>query len=85
MSDLSQTQRATEKRKASLPFTLDDGRVDQELIFSIYDRLDTGIWIFDFDEKCIVWANRKALEITDAESLEELRARDMGSDMSHSV
>ncbi|NNC27345.1 diguanylate phosphodiesterase, partial [Salinisphaera sp. USBA-960] len=51
----------------------------------IYDRLDTGIWIFDFDEKCIVWANRKALEITDSESLEELRARDMGSDMSHSV
>ena len=36
MSDLSQTQRATEKRKASLHFTLDDGRVDQELIFSIY-------------------------------------------------
>ena len=85
MSDLSETQQATEKRKASLPFTIADGKVDQDLIFSIYDRLDTGIWIFDFDEKRILWANRKALEITDAESLEELRARDMSTDMSHSV
>ena len=50
MSDLSETQQATEKRKASLPFTIADGKVDEDLIFSIYDRLDTGIWIFDFDE-----------------------------------
>jgi diguanylate cyclase (GGDEF)-like protein len=85
MSDLSLTQRATEKKKAAPAFVPADGKVDQDLIFSIYDRLDTGIWIFDFDEKRILWANRKALEITDADSLEELRARDMGTDMSHSV
>ncbi|MHA7774431.1 putative bifunctional diguanylate cyclase/phosphodiesterase [Roseibium sp. M-1] len=59
--------------------------MDRDLIFSVYDRLDTGIWIFDFDQKHIIWANRKALEITGSETLEELRARDMGADMSHSV
>ncbi|MEE4011123.1 EAL domain-containing protein [Roseibium sp. FZY0029] len=85
MSDLSLTQRATEKKKAAPTFIPADGKVDQDLILSIYDRLDTGVWIFDFDEKRILWGNRKALEITDADSLEELRARDMGSDMSHSV
>lgn len=62
-----------------------DGTVNDDLIFSLFDRLDTGIWIFDFDHKRILWANRKALEITDAESLEDLRSRDMGADMSHSV
>lgn len=85
MSDLSLSQRATEKKKAPPAFVPADGKIDQDLIFSIYDRLDTGVWIFDFDEKRILWANRKALEITDADSLEELRSRDMGSDMSHSV
>ncbi|EAV44503.1 hypothetical protein SIAM614_05055 [Roseibium aggregatum IAM 12614] len=85
MSDLSLSQRATEKKKAAPAFVPADGKIDQDLIFSIYDRLDTGVWIFDFDEKRMLWANRKALEITDADSLEELRSRDMGSDMSHSV
>ncbi len=60
-------------------------KFDDRLINSIYDRLDTGVWIFDFDEKRIIWANNKALEITGASSLEELRSRDMGADMSHSV
>ncbi len=62
-----------------------EGRIDQDLLFSIFDRLDTGVWIFDFDEKRILWANRKALEFTDAASVEELQSRDMGADMSHSV
>ena len=34
--------------------------------FRQFDRLDTGLWIFDFDHKRILWANRKALEITDS-------------------
>lgn len=59
--------------------------VDARLINSIYDRLDTALWIFDFDEKRIIWANLKALEITAASSLEELRSRDMATDMSPSV
>ncbi|WP_420412107.1 putative bifunctional diguanylate cyclase/phosphodiesterase [Roseibium sp.] len=64
---------------------LSDSRFDARLINSIYDRLDTGVWIFDFDEKRIIWANNKALEITGAPNLTELRSRDMGADMSHSV
>ena len=59
--------------------------VDARLINSIYDRLDTALWIFDFDEKRIIWGNLKALEITSATSVEELRSRDMGADMSPSV
>lgn len=55
------------------------------MIASIYDRLDSGLWIFDIDHKRVLWANRKALEITDAKSLEELQSRDMGADMSLSV
>ncbi|WP_428528359.1 putative bifunctional diguanylate cyclase/phosphodiesterase [Roseibium sp.] len=65
--------------------TITDSRFDTRLINSIYDQLETGVWIFDFDEKRIIWANKKALEITGASRLEELRARDMASDMSHSV
>jgi len=75
---------ATDK-VASPAVDLADGKVDQDLVFSIFDRLDTGIWIFDFDHKHILWANKKALEITDSASMEELRSRDMGADMSHSV
>jgi len=67
------------------PIALSDTRFDARLINSIYDRLDTGVWVFDFDEKRIIWANSKALEITGAASLAELRARDMAADMSHSV
>ena len=67
------------------PFNIADGKVDLDLIASIYDRQDTGLWIFDIDHKRVLWANRKALEITDSETLEELRSRDMGADMSHSV
>lgn len=62
-----------------------DPLVDARLINGIYDRLDTALWIFDFDEKRIIWANNKALEITASSSIDELRARDMGIDMSPSV
>ena len=85
MTDLTQSTHDEDGAPASLPLDFLDGRVDQGLIFSIFDRLDTGIWIFDFDHKRVLWANRKALEITGAETLEELRSRDMGTDMSHSV
>ncbi|WP_415713941.1 putative bifunctional diguanylate cyclase/phosphodiesterase [Roseibium sp.] len=67
------------------PFNIADGKVDHDLIATIYDRQDTGLWIFDIDYKRVLWANRKALEITDSETLEELQSRDMGADMSHSV
>ncbi len=61
------------------------GMVDFDLIATIYDRIDTAVWIFDFDHKRFLWANRKTLEITDAASLTELQARDLAADMSPSV
>jgi len=85
MPDLSDDFSRSEEKTASLAVDISGGTIDQDLIFSIFDRLDTGVWIFDFDHKRILWANQKALEITDSESLEELRSRDMGVDMSHSV
>jgi diguanylate cyclase (GGDEF)-like protein len=72
-------------REGSLPFNFADGKVDPDLIADVYDRQETGLWIFDIDHKRVLWANRKALEVTDAETLEELQSRDMGADMSHSV
>ncbi|WP_428674680.1 putative bifunctional diguanylate cyclase/phosphodiesterase [Roseibium sp.] len=61
------------------------GKVDLDLLMSLFDRLDTGLWIFDIDHMRVLWANQKALEITQSASLEELQARDMAADMSHSV
>ncbi|MES0880341.1 putative bifunctional diguanylate cyclase/phosphodiesterase [Roseibium sp. SCP14] len=61
------------------------GAIDLNLVISVYDRLDTAVWIFDFDHKRFLWANRKTLEITDASSLQELQSRDLSADMSPSV
>ena len=62
-----------------------DQLVDRDLVARIYDRLDTAVWIFDFDNKRFLWSNRKHLEIMDAASVEELRSRDLSSDMTHAV
>lgn len=55
------------------------------LLLDIYDRLDSAVWIFDFDHKRYLWANKKALDSLDAETLEELQLRDLSADMSRSV
>jgi diguanylate cyclase (GGDEF)-like protein len=49
------------------------------------DRLKTPVWIFDTDNSCVVWANQAALKVWSAESLAELKARDLRKDMSVSV
>ncbi|WP_299474845.1 EAL domain-containing protein [uncultured Roseibium sp.] len=67
------------------PVTIADGKVDMDLVLQLYDRLDTAVWIFDFDHKRYLWANKKTLEITEAESLEELQSRDLAADMSPAV
>ena len=51
----------------------------------LVDRLTTAFWVYDFDEKRVVWANKAALCVWQAETLEALRARDLGADMSPSV
>ena len=49
------------------------------------DRLATAVWVFDVDGSRMLWANAAALEVWDAASLDELRARDFGADMSAPV
>ncbi len=56
---------------------------DGQLLF--IDHLATPIWIFDIDHSRVVWANLAGLKVWCAETLEELRARDLGRDMSVSV
>ncbi len=49
------------------------------------DDLNTALWIFDIDRSCVVWANKSALGVWNADSLRDLTARDMSRDMSVSV
>ncbi|MBT0570159.1 EAL domain-containing protein [Curvibacter sp. CHRR-16] len=43
------------------------------------------VWIFDIDASRIEWANAAALQVWRADSLAELRSRDMGANMSTTV
>jgi len=49
------------------------------------DRLTTAVWIFDFDLLRVTWANKSALKVWDAETCEELAARDLSKDMSSGI
>src|SRR5687767_10192496 len=49
------------------------------------NQLTTAVWVFDVDASRMLWANTAALEVWNAGSLEELRARDFGADMSAPV
>ncbi len=53
--------------------------------YAALDLVSQPLWVFDIDRKRIHWANRAALKIWDAATLEQLQARDMGVDMSESV
>lgn len=48
-------------------------------------QLSTPIWIYDFDQSAIVWANDQGLELWNAETSEILSQRTMKSDMSPGV
>jgi signal transduction histidine kinase/ActR/RegA family two-component response regulator len=50
--------------------------------FGMFNMLRSPVWIFDIDQKAMYWANRSALYIWNATSLEELLSRDFASDMS---
>ncbi|MDR0577725.1 MAG: EAL domain-containing protein [Candidatus Accumulibacter sp.] len=50
-----------------------------------FSRLRTAVWVYDFDTGHIVWGNEASLRVWAADSLEELRSRDMRVDMSLSV
>ncbi len=63
----------------------DHDNVDAALAGEFVDRLKSALWIFDFDEKRVIWANQAALRAWQAETLEALQGRDLGADMSPSV
>lgn len=48
-------------------------------------HLRTPLWVFDIERARVVWANRAALALWRADTLETLVARDMAADMSPSV
>ncbi len=52
---------------------------------SVMESLRIPVWVFDVDRMRILWANREALSFWNAESLQQLRNRDMSVDMSVSV
>ncbi len=52
---------------------------------AVFDNFTIPVWVFDIDNERVFWANGPALEIWNAESIEELRARDMSVDMSPPV
>ncbi len=74
-----------DKKRLPSPLDFAGNLVDPSLVHSLFDKLDSGLWIFDIDHMRVLWANRKALDITQSGSLEELQSRDMTADMSHSV
>ncbi|HCP82658.1 MAG TPA: GGDEF-domain containing protein [Octadecabacter sp.] len=51
----------------------------------ILDRLDVAVWVFDIDNSRIAYANPAALDLWQAESAEQLYARDLASDMTPTV
>ena len=53
--------------------------------FSLYEFLQTPVWIFDIHQKRILWANSASLSLWEAQSTDELTARDLSLDMSEAV
>lgn len=53
--------------------------------FRISESLLTAIWIFDFDNARVVWANAAARSVWNADSMAALAARDLAKDMTPSV
>ncbi|MBS3800671.1 MAG: diguanylate cyclase [Thioalkalivibrio sp.] len=52
---------------------------------AVIARLTTPVWVFDIERTAMLWANPAALRLWEAESLEELRARDFRADISGPV
>jgi hypothetical protein len=48
----------------------------------ILNRLETPIWVFDIEKKCMWWANKAGLELWNAPDLESLLSRNFVDDMS---
>ncbi len=66
-------------------YSVDPDAELQKVALERLNDLKTAVWIFDIDFSRVAWANKAALAIWNAASLDELRARDMSEDMSISV
>ena len=53
--------------------------------FALARQLEIAVWVYDIDNSRIIHANRSACDLWQAESEDQLRARDMGRDMSSTV
>ncbi len=52
---------------------------------SVIGKLQQPVWIYDFDNTSVHWANAAGLVVWQAESLEDLQSRDFGKDMTETV
>ena len=52
---------------------------------SVIGKLQQPVWIYDFDNTCVYWANAAGLDIWQSETLEELQNRDFSKDMTETV
>ncbi|KYQ92057.1 histidine kinase [Tieghemostelium lacteum] len=52
------------------------------LYLEILKKLSTAVWLFDIENKQLVWGNPAAAQLWDASSIEQLLMRDFSSDMS---
>lgn len=59
--------------------------VEPDPALTALDLVRAPVWIFDTDCGRVHWANTAGLVIWNATSLSELRARDMGAEMSRTV
>lgn len=58
---------------------------EQAFAQGLADRLKTALWVYDFDKHRVLWANKAALSLWHAETVEALQVRELGADMSPSV
>lgn len=58
--------------------------LDERLLNGM-DVLHTPIWVYDIRHHHIYWANRAALNVWEASSLDELQSRDFSADMAQAI
>ena len=56
-----------------------------EMVANRVNQFSTPIWLYDFEQSAIIWANAEGLKLWDAENCESLAHRTMKSEMSSSV
>ena len=70
----------------TMPAPASEASASSEIDFAALSRrVETGLWVYDFDAGRIIWANEPGLGIWNAGTLEELCQRDMITDMSVAV